>query len=142
MTTQGVCRRFSPVYPSRQRMVQRRRNSSGLQRWRSGTWVIRVSRSGTAYADCLPRSTQGEQTYRRFYRQSAFPAMTISNLQRREAPKYLQSLLILALKRLRSSTRAVNSQPLQMWNVHGAQCLLVSFSSSMLLEVRLLPCST
>ncbi len=41
-------------------------------------------------ADCFPRRTQGKQktnkSHRHFYRQSAFPAMTFSNLQRREAP--------------------------------------------------------
>ena len=29
---------------------------------------------------------KANKTYRQFYRQSAFPAMTFSNLQRREAP--------------------------------------------------------
>ena len=33
-----------------------------------------------------PDRTKGEQSYRQFYRQLASPAMTISDLQRREAP--------------------------------------------------------
>jgi hypothetical protein len=38
MITQGICRRSSPVSPSRQRMVQRRRNSSGPPRWPYSIW--------------------------------------------------------------------------------------------------------
>jgi hypothetical protein len=60
------------------------------------------SRSGTAYV--CQEEHKANKTYRQFYRQLALPAVTISDLQRREAPlKYLQSLLISALKRLRST---------------------------------------
>jgi hypothetical protein len=44
MTTRGICRRLSPVYPSRQPMVQRKMNSRELRRWPSGTWVTEAYR--------------------------------------------------------------------------------------------------
>lgn len=43
---------------------------------------LKCNRARTAFQE----EHKANKTYRRFYRQSAFPAMTFSNLQRREAP--------------------------------------------------------
>jgi hypothetical protein len=43
---------------------------------------LKCNRARTAFQE----EHKAKKTYRQFYRQSAFPAMTFSNLQRREAP--------------------------------------------------------
>src|ERR1700674_2209951 len=43
---------------------------------------LKCNRARTAFEE----EHKANKTYRQFYRQSAFPAMTFSNLQRREAP--------------------------------------------------------
>jgi hypothetical protein len=43
MTTQGICRLSSLVYPSKRRTVRRRRNSSELPRWPFVIWVTEPS---------------------------------------------------------------------------------------------------
>ena len=43
---------------------------------------LKCNRARTAFQE----EHKANKTYRQFYRQSTFPAMTFSNLQRREAP--------------------------------------------------------
>ena len=60
-----------------------------LSLWQRLTSQV-VSFASVVVNTSLPLACQGEHkannTYRQFYRQSALPAVTISNLQRREAP--------------------------------------------------------
>ena len=53
-------------------------------------WLQKYRILGRFYRYAIGRGFEEEhkanKTYRQFYRQSAFPAMTFSNLQRREAP--------------------------------------------------------
>src|SRR5713101_1839158 len=66
---------------------------------------LKCNRARTAFQE----EHKANKAYRQFYRQLALPAVTISNLQQLTAPgvtsKYLQSLLILALKRLASAVQ-------------------------------------
>ena len=55
-TIPGISHRSSPVYPSRQRMVQRGRNSSGSPRWPFG---ISVTQPGLWPLQLLSRTPDG-----------------------------------------------------------------------------------